>query len=119
MNTRRMRNMLVVLMLGYWCAGCGTILMRRDRIDKGIPIDSRVYPATTFDLMCIAECSHAVVDRGHTHMPLDHALFGVIVGVIDLPVSLVVDTVMLPWDLASSPREEQTETASPPHTHTD
>lgn len=88
-----MKQMMFILVLVPFLSGCGTFIARSQWRDEGIM--PRYYPATAFSGYCVAM---PFLSEERTHKPLPkRALIGV-VGVVDLPVSLVTDTICLPYD---------------------
>ncbi len=96
----RFISLLIVLLL----SGCGTILTN---IDLNKPkaerdpvvrqIDSRVYSGTRFDFLANAP---------------DPGSGGNIIGLfflIDIPLSLIADTLILPYTLTNEPYEQENE----------
>lgn len=80
--------------------GCTTLYMR----SESTGVTKHVYPATVFDAQCFwklgikGEPPLAMPDSATRSRPLTRAALGV-GSVIDLPFSIVSDTVMLPVDL--------------------
>lgn len=90
----------MLLMTALLHPGCATAFIRSDTSTGAV----LVYPATTFDAQCLWECGikgeHplAMADSGAKSPPVVRTALGV-GSLIDLPFSLVSDTVLLPVDL--------------------
>lgn len=88
---------------------CATI--KRNELD--IP----VYPATVADGFLIYMGSSNVI-HGHGHVPWYQQLILrpalIIGGLIDLPISLVTDTVLLPYDLYTYSKNPDATEINPP-----
>jgi uncharacterized protein YceK len=98
MNIQIDRCARVALLLAIACTGCGTIY--RGDI-KGI------YPATKYDVLGINMGIHGV---GRNGTPSPSMALGC---TIDLPISLVTDTVLLPYDLHKKHKEVGQEEEAP------
>jgi uncharacterized protein YceK len=87
------------------CSGCGTILVR-----TGAAADvKRPYPATRVDAQVVSVWGeeHNSGDIGQEYFRLASPFF-----LVDFPVSLITDTLCLPWDLLSKPREAESPTTN-------
>jgi|GEM_PF-3493985 len=92
--------LLICLSAAVLTSGCATLFVRSEST-----VDSKhVYPATVFDAQIFWECGikgeppMAMPDPAYRSKPLTRFAFGV-GSVIDLPFSIVTDTIMLPVDL--------------------
>ena len=95
---RRVRTFVVALTALY-CAGCGTIIVR-----SGAAHDvNRPYPATRVDAQVVSVWGedHNSGDIGQEYLRFAAPFF-----LLDFPVSIITDTLCLPWDLFSQPNEE-------------
>ena len=91
--------------------GCGTIGGRQYpslRAEAG----STYYPATQLDAYMIRMGSAGIfssdTDRDTGHIPSRlHSLAMIPLSILDLPISLITDTVLLPADFARKPNSDQ------------
>lgn len=100
---------LMCLAVAVMTSGCATLFVRSEST-----VDSKhVYPATVFDAQCFWECGIkaepplALADPAIRSKPLTRVAFGV-GSVVDLPFSIVSDTVMLPIDFSRLERQSET-----------
>ena len=89
--------------------GCGTIGGRQYPSLRAYPATS-YYPATAFDADLVilgkAGLFSSPSDRDGGHIPSPAiGILAIIAGALDLPISLVTDTILLPLDLARVPKE--------------
>ncbi|MCL2760426.1 MAG: YceK/YidQ family lipoprotein [Desulfuromonadales bacterium] len=86
--TKITMQLLFLILLLFSLFGCGTILAR----EHGSMYPGELYPATRFDAESIHSdfepCSFICI-----------APFGTIFGVLDMPFSVVSDTLLLPYDI--------------------
>ena len=109
-----MKNLLTVIALTACqglTLGCGTIVGRQYPSLRAEP-DTSYYPATWFDASLVvngaAGFSSRPSDRAGGHIPHPaEGLIMVLTGILDLPVSLVTDTVLLPLDSVRVPAEKE------------
>ena len=103
-----MIRIAAIIYIALLLSGCGTISARTSSANEGL------YPATSIDGMCIV--------TGGGNWDNDHpSLLSKLIGwtiltpcwVIDLPVSLVSDTVMLPLDIRMSKATEYEQAKGP------
>ena len=106
----------VVLMSVLLTSGCATALIRSD----GIADSEHVYPATVVDAQLFSEVGikgkplFASTDPKTRTGPVNRLAYGV-GAVIDMPFSIVFDTVLLPVDLIGTNRiETHTESEKAP-----
>ena len=100
---------LFVLVVVFTTSSCATLFVRSESTDKS----KHVYPATVSDANFFWDCSikgdppFKLADSKVKTQPFFRAGYGV-AAVIDLPFSIVSDTIMLPVDLHRSltPTEE-------------
>lgn len=96
-----MKKILIIIAMLPFLSGCGTFVARTGWRNEcsGIP---RYYPATVVDAQIIAAPFN--LDAELSSLP--RRLFGCLVGIVDLPISLVTDTVCIPLDIWSyEPRQ--------------
>ena len=94
-----MKNIFCIVVISILISGCGTIVREDIKHDTNMP-----YPATTLDGgLIIASFSPTPPGSGEGFNWYDGSLLmrTVIFGcsIIDLPISLVVDTILLPYDI--------------------
>jgi uncharacterized protein YceK len=94
----RIESFCIMAVLGCAVTGCGTMTnMNGGYVLMGIPKDG--YPApyggVFLDVEFLGECH-----REFTKEPLI-STYGSIVSLIDLPLTIIADTVTLPWLLAN------------------
>lgn len=101
---------VTVTALFAMAAGCGTIAGRQYPSLRPEPSTS-YYPATAIDAYLVAMGTAGLFsspsDRSGGHIP--SPVLGIVMipfGVVDLPISLVTDTILLPLDLARVPEEK-------------
>jgi uncharacterized protein YceK len=88
-----MKRMMFIVMLVPFLSGCGTFMARIQwREMAGMP---RYYPATAFSGYCVAMPFLSAERSSKSWQEL--TLISVI-GVVDLPISLMTDTIALPYD---------------------
>ena len=123
---RMMKALLTCILVALFTSGCamyGVRLSGREYpADSGMH-DTRLYPATMYDARLIAFPVTGYLDvNAQAYSPTPHSRYGgrvdgrdcclgmavmttvPVVGLIDLPFSLVTDTVMLPLDIAGRGR---------------
>lgn len=90
-----MKKVIVLLLIVPLLTGCGTFFARTGWRDEASDIP-RFYPAAALDcgMMCIWHNDPSVARKS-----LWRKLLWSSVGLIDLPISLVTDTVCLPFDI--------------------
>ena len=88
-----MRTCMLVLLFGLAMTGCATVAARSSQ--HGEKQTSGVYPATRMDAGMIA----TPFDPDAKDEPAGRRWGRCGLGLIDLPVSLISDTVCLPYDL--------------------
>ena len=89
---------LILVSVLLCCSGCGTFFVRSEgggffTQNEKLP---RCYPATYIDGSFIGE------SFTHHKVPIGERCIGCVGAVIDLPVSLVTDTLILPYDACKS-----------------
>ena len=97
-----MKSQFVLLLMGCVCActGCGTVATRAMRSEFSDKFPA-VYPATYCDVGLIsAPC------RSSFSGSAGKKAGACIVGIIDLPISVAVDTLLLPYDVITAAAEE-------------
>ena len=111
-----MNKIFVLLMLSsLFFSGCGTFMAREGGISK----DFKIYPATRADseAIYVSVTGQSIFQHGDC----DNAnWFGQTIGytivpicfLVDLPISLITDTVMFPFDLTAKPIETTTQGVS-------
>ncbi len=89
------------------CSGCGTIIGRSGVGDMAYDVKiPRYYPATFVDSRLIAESS--------PNTSAGARAFWCVGGVIDLPISLVLDTLLFPYDACKSSKQTSSPVSKPP-----
>src|ERR1035437_216857 len=94
----------IYILLLLLCAGCGTIMRPVIKDKEGL--DMQIYPGTRFDAKLIG---YAAIGQSLLGLDTDYAGVGlnrvvwsstqIFCGLLDLPISLVTDTVCFPYDL--------------------
>ena len=86
--------MMFIVMLVPFLSGCGTFMARTPwrELGGGLP---RYYPATAVSGYCVAMPFLSAERSSKSWQEL--TLFSAM-GVVDLPISLVTDTIALPYD---------------------
>ena len=109
-----MKTVCIVLLLILMCTGCASIVVRNDD-----PWDepTGVYPATRADVVgayryCKGDLQLFWPDAGPSRPNLIEQLLWCTFTVIDLPFSLVTDTLCFPWDLFSDPEKRKAQTTN-------
>lgn len=64
--------------------------------------DSEIYPATRYTLNALSFYSYSSAASGD-YMLSGYVLIGYPVVLVELPIQVVLDTVLLPWDLIAAP----------------
>ena len=108
------KKLLLLVTLGgisIGSVGCATALVRAEGGTNEYPI----YPATTVDGLWTKEVvisgEHPLASPGkHRLNPLSRFVYG-LGGLIDLPISLVTDSVLLPYDLYALMKSDSREEA--------
>src|SRR5262245_17247608 len=91
--------------------GCGTMVnMTEPMFDSSAHAEKQIYGGVVNDVDVIGGAVYWKSDYAPTARP-----FGVIVGLIDLPLSLVADTITLPWTIAHQIEKSQTASESKPN----
>jgi uncharacterized protein YceK len=88
-----MKKMILMLAMVPLLTGCGTFLARTPWRDEGIL--PRYYPATAVSGYCVAM---PFMSEDRTHKPWPQRTLVGMMGIVDLPISLVTDTICLPYD---------------------
>ncbi|MCO5045711.1 MAG: YceK/YidQ family lipoprotein [Kiritimatiellae bacterium] len=109
---KRIVQIVFVAMTTACLSGCATVVVRTDisgREPKGL------YPATQADVMGTYRYLRNDFDpfggwrgAGSSHRPnvIEKALW-VVFATVDLPISLVMDTLCLPWDIAEKRKAKE------------
>lgn len=107
MKSFRLLKITFPLALMVLVAGCGTVIGRTGIGDMAygekIP---RYYPATYVDGCLISESSPNASDGARA--------FWCVGGIIDMPISLAFDTLLLPYDASKSSGQTPTPTPTKP-----
>jgi uncharacterized protein YceK len=95
-------------------SGCGTMVNMVDPMFGGFPdkpshAEKQIYGGVVNDFDVIGGAVYWKSDYAPTARP-----FAVVVGLIDLPLSLVADTITLPWTVAHQIEKSQTASESKP-----
>ncbi len=98
-----MRKMIIILILPF-LTGCGTFFARTGWRHEGSGIP-RFYPATYIDGALIVSPTNQH-NEGRDSYSRRIGLFGL--GLLDLPFSLVSDTLCIPWDIWNYQPRDQT-----------
>jgi len=89
-----MKRMAFIILTTLLLNGCGTFFARSDWRDEGDGI-TKFYPATCIDGVLIASpFMPSMYERKPAYVP---PLLG-IAGLVDLPISLATDTILIPYD---------------------
>ena len=100
-NMRTITQMIIILCLATILTGCGTIVASGERFAD--PTPAGLYPATRYD--------GKVIDAGGgSFLYPDGSGIVILLSVIDLPISLVTDTVFFPYDIVKERKPRDTET---------
>jgi uncharacterized protein YceK len=89
-------------------SGCATIAGRQFPSLRAEPSSTSYYPATVIDGYVLAMGTAGLTSTDHDNGEIPSRVLGLVMiplGVIDLPISLVTDTLLLPFDLARAPAE--------------
>jgi uncharacterized protein YceK len=104
---KRLIHSVILLAVALSCTGCATAFVRSDST-----VDPRtVYPATVFDAEVVwhggirGEPPMATMDNKKTPMPF--RMLCVMGGIVDLPISFVLDTILLPYDIYCISRPDE------------
>ena len=104
----RMIRIAAIISIALLLSGCGTIAARTSNANEGL------YPATSIDGLCIVTGGG---NWDNDHPSLSSKLVGWIIltpcWIIDLPVSLVSDTFMLPFDIRKSKAKDEEQAKGP------
>ena len=98
-----MIKLFLIVAMSLLLSGCGTLAVRAGFPDE--PSDMpQYYPATVVDAQLVFSPFYLLIvepteiyEDDLTTLP--RALLACLVGVVDLPISLVSDTIYLPWDI--------------------
>jgi len=99
-------NMILALSV-LFTSSCATIFVRSDSTSKPV----NVYPATRFDAEFMWESGVkgepllAIPNPNVKNGPVTRLAY-IIGGILDLPVSLLSDTIMIPFDLLAVPDKQ-------------
>ena len=85
-----MRAIPILLLVAAFCSGCGTIISRSGFADMGYDHVPRYYSATFVDSRLISDSSPSTSSGARASW--------CVIGVIDVPISLATDTLLLPYD---------------------
>jgi uncharacterized protein YceK len=103
-----MQKLILTIAMLPLLSGCGTFVARtgwRHEV-AGIP---QYYPATVVDAQFIASPFYILIDSPSDYYEspstLPRVILGCLVGVVDLPISLVTDTVCIPVDMKTKNEE--------------
>ena len=114
---KRIAYVLVAGALLLYCSGCATVAMRSD-LSGSKP--KGLYPATRADVSgAIRYCRNDLipfgfwVDSSGRHPSIVEKFFWCAFCTIDVPISLVTDTVCFPWDLAEKNKNTGLQQRSP------
>jgi len=89
------RNTTCLIVLALICAGCASIATRR-AVSTTQPMPKHVYPGVQVDAMWMAAVFDERVNTDALYAGFAYPFF--FVGVVDLPFSAALDTILLPYD---------------------
>ena len=92
-TVRRLANLLLVTVLAGSLSGCATVITRAYMSD-GYASPGCVYPATRMDI-----CVLTAVPRAWRDSSVLEVITAVPCVLLDLPLSLTFDTLLLPYDI--------------------
>ena len=92
-----MRATLLLLSFSILLPGCGTL-------NRSHSIEPTLYPATKLDMRLVSLCyscppSMCNIERDSPWYRLSLCPFFLLIGLIDLPSSLIFDTLLIPHDM--------------------
>ena len=103
-----MNRIAAIISIALLLSGCGTIAARTSKANEGL------YPATSIDGLCIVTGGG---NWDNDHPSLTSKLLGWIILTpcwsIDLPFSVVSDTILLPLDIRKSKTSEYEQVSGP------
>src|SRR5262245_24024978 len=116
MNSTRLKKVFHVIGVAgvLMTSGCATAFVR----SKSTVDPEHAFPATAFDAQCFwnagvkGEPLFATVDPTQKNNPVARVAYAV-GGVIDLPFSILFDTILLPVDLSRPRKEDKDATREP------
>jgi uncharacterized protein YceK len=91
------------LSLLLWTAGCGSTIYRLDA-DPFFSVSPGIYPGVRTDLELMTPASWAPPEAPF-RLDRDPHPSGIVILMLDLPLSALCDTLFLPYDLLVSPSE--------------
>lgn len=90
-----MRYVIILLLFVPFLSGCGTFFARTGWRAES-PFMTKLYPATSWDYHFAVRLG--VTDYHRTGRSINERIGNVCMGVLDAPISIITDTVWLPFD---------------------